>query len=252
MSVETFLQSGLLETYVLGQCSPEEWATVEKMLARHESVRDERDRIEAALFQYANTFAVTPPEWMRGRIMDNINQDVPKLQQGNRLVKRVMPLLIGLAALALVMFWNYRQQQALQQQIDQQSVELRACTDRESELQQANVQMAFLTDPNTRAVPVKWLDPANTSGKVMAYYNPVLQQTFIKTDALPALAANEDYQFWIVVKGKESTPIPMSVFGNSDALIKMGYEPDAVNFAVSIEPKGGSPNGIPTKVVMLG
>jgi anti-sigma-K factor RskA len=68
---------------------------------------------------------------------------------------------------------------------------------------------------------------------------------------LPAPDAQKDYQFWVVVKDNPN-PIPLSVFAPSDIPTVMAYYPDAVAFAVSLEPKGGSPNGVPTAVVMMG
>ncbi len=68
MDLQSFIQSGLLEAYVLGQCSAEERAQVERMAAEHAEVRAELSAIEASLEAYAAAQAVLPPDWMKTSI----------------------------------------------------------------------------------------------------------------------------------------------------------------------------------------
>ena len=53
MDIQSFIQSGLLEAYVLGQCSAEERTQVERMAAEHAEVRAELSSIEASLESFA-------------------------------------------------------------------------------------------------------------------------------------------------------------------------------------------------------
>jgi mannose-6-phosphate isomerase-like protein (cupin superfamily) len=56
-----YIESGILEMYVMGQTTPEETTEVEEMAAMYDSVRDEIDSISNALEQYTSANAIEPP-----------------------------------------------------------------------------------------------------------------------------------------------------------------------------------------------
>ena len=70
MENKEFLESGILETYVLGMSTSEEAALVEGMSAQDSEIRKEREEIESLLEMLAHTYAVQPPstEQIRSRI----------------------------------------------------------------------------------------------------------------------------------------------------------------------------------------
>jgi anti-sigma-K factor RskA len=256
MNVQSFLESGLLESYILGAASADDQRLVEQMLARHPQVRTERDQIEATLARYAEAQSVAPPAWMRGKIMAQITESgaAPTDQQSAPASGRMGPLswmLLLLPAIVLGLWaWQLRGLNAdLTQRAELGTSQLRQCSEREQELQR---QVDFLTNPGTRAVALQWLDPADATrgGTTVVHYNPDLQKTCVVSQ-LPPLAADQDYQFWVIVEGQPA-PIPMSVLAANSACQDMAFQPQALKFAVSVEPKGGSPNGTPTRVVMLG
>ena len=51
--INEFIESGILEMYVLGETSPEQTETVERMVAAHEAVKAELYNIEVSLENYA-------------------------------------------------------------------------------------------------------------------------------------------------------------------------------------------------------
>ncbi len=259
MNLQNFLESGLLESYILGQCSPDERKIVEQMLAEHEMARKEKDAIEAALEQYATARAVAPPGWMRGRILDQIS--VPSASPvaapaATNWLKISCFALAAAAALATALYFNaHSKTQQLETEkntIQQQAIN---CEQERTQAQRTNdVQMAILTDPNTKGVKLNWIDATtNAPGAVgMAFNNQDKNTTYLRLTNLPALAANEDYQFWVITAGNPN-PQPLDVIRYQDSvLIQTQFRDQAQAFAMSIEPKGGSPNGAPTKVVMLG
>ncbi len=260
MSLQELFASGLLESYALGMCSPDEERTVQQLLRQHPEARHELEQIEAALETYARSRAIAPPEWMKGRILDNIAQLQPPptppaapVQPPSLLMRpAIWALSSALLALGYFAFVQYRQVNDLQQQ--QQVTEKAAadCAAREQQLLRAAQQdMAFLTDPATQPVPVQWTAPENSSRYAAAtvYFNATQRRALLNPAALPPAPAQRDYQLWVIVEGNPN-PIPLNVLSGDATAIS--YPANAVAFAVSIEPKGGSPNGKPTEVVMLG
>lgn len=258
MNLQTFLESGLLESYILGQATAEERKIVEQMLAEHEMARREKDAIEKALEQYAQARAVAPPGWMRGRILDQIgSMQPPAARPSGTLVRNIGTWLLAAAALAATaLYYNTLQtNNRLETERTQLQQQAQNCeTERAASEKATQAQMAFLTDPATRGVRLNWIDTTiNAPGAVgMAFNNPDSAATYIRLSNLPVLAANQDYQFWVITAGNPN-PQPLDVIRYQDSvLIRTQYRDQAQAFAMSIEPKGGSPNGAPTRVVMLG
>lgn len=59
-NIKTFVNSGILETYVLGNSSSEEVALVKEMAARYNEVREELDAIYEAIQLYASANSIAP------------------------------------------------------------------------------------------------------------------------------------------------------------------------------------------------
>ncbi|HYV66096.1 MAG TPA: anti-sigma factor [Myxococcales bacterium] len=76
----------------------------------------------------------------------------------------------------------------------------------------------------------------------------------LSTALLPT--ATRDYQLWIIPPGKGAAPIPAGLVVAAEGIALGDFEPKvlargAVALAISAEPKGGSPTGTPTQVVLI-
>jgi hypothetical protein len=258
MSLQELLASGLLESYALGMCSPDEERTVQQLLGKYPEARQELDQIEGALETYASSRSVPPPAWLKGRIMDNIGQIQPSSAMPTaspRLLSNPAVWALTAAALVLGYFGYHQYQQASTLRQSSQTFEqaARDCAAREQDLLRASKQdMAFVTDPGTKPVSVDLANPDDKGrfSPATVFFNPAQRRALINPAALPPAPAQRDYQLWVIVKDNPA-PIPLNVLDTGNMAI-VAYPADAVAFAVSIEPKGGSPNGKPTEVILLG
>jgi anti-sigma-K factor RskA len=87
--------------------------------------------------------------------------------------------------------------------------------------------------------------------------DPLTGNWYVMAFQLPPAAADQDYQLWFLDKKPGSAPIPSELFrpGQSsalEALIQVPAGVDPAGAAISLEPKGGSPNGKPTQVIVGG
>jgi anti-sigma factor RsiW len=84
-NLKAYIESGVLELYVLGDLSPEETLQVEEMASQHLEVRDEIAAIEQAMEQYAMQNAVEPSADVETRLFRKLelspNQFIQKNQQ---------------------------------------------------------------------------------------------------------------------------------------------------------------------------
>jgi anti-sigma-K factor RskA len=259
MDLQSFLQSGLLESYALGQCSPAEKTEVEAMLAQHEAARTELRNVEMALEQYAQTQAVAPPAWMKGRISELLQQEQhpPNASSGQKMPKSGLngwAVLLGVASILLGTLWinSLSKENALKNELNKAQIQIQDCETEKNKAQSLQEPIALLQDPATQHADLAWLEPGeNAAARASVYFNPNTRKAFVGQASLPALSGNQDYQLWVIVEGNPN-PIPLNLLDGAQTLAPVKpFVGQAQAFAVSIEPKGGSPNGKPTKVVML-
>lgn len=72
-SVEEFIQSGILELYVMGVASPEEVLEVELMALKNAAVREELDAIRQTIEGYAVAHAVAPKKNIKPLVLATID-----------------------------------------------------------------------------------------------------------------------------------------------------------------------------------
>lgn len=256
MDIQSFLQSGLLETYVLNQCTAEERAEVERMAALHPEVRAELDAIEQSLEQVAQANAVPPPPGLREQILQQVqaeaNGSAPHASGGRAF--RLMPAL-GWAATVLLgigLVWQIGQNSRLEARIAGMQTTITDCETQRKARAKDSVLIALLRDRDTRAIK---LSDATTPGAIehktaTVWHNPARNETALDINSLPARDAGTYFQFWAIVDGK---PVSMGMVttGFEDSWQSLPFVKNAQAFAISAEnnPQG---NPTPTVVVMVG
>jgi cell division protein FtsB len=252
MDPQSFIESGLLESYILGHCTPEEGALVERMAAEHPSVKKELAAIEQALEQYATAQAVTPPSGLKDKIMESIDRAGTPVEtappgpavRSSRIFQMIS---IGLAAATIVLAFNLNAlkttQTQLQQELATTKANLKTCSDR-SELDKQFVNL--LRDGDTKPVSL-------TDGKsfyAFTFYNTVREETVLDLLGLAAPPPGKYMQFWGIVDGK---PVSLGMIDLHSVGSRQSFKylKGIAAFAISIE---DNPNGVdsPTIVIMNG
>jgi mannose-6-phosphate isomerase-like protein (cupin superfamily) len=82
-NLEAFIESGILELYVLGIASAEEKREAEEMLAAYEEVREEIERISEALQSYSERHAAIPNATIKPMILASIDYE-ERLRKGEQ------------------------------------------------------------------------------------------------------------------------------------------------------------------------
>ena len=246
MELQSFIQSGLLEFYALGQVTAEERSLVERMLSQHAEARTELTAIEQAVESYATALGTPPPAWMKGRILDQIAQlPLPKVPAatpvplgGISFLWRALQLLALLLLLAGAFLWNRNNQ--LRDENAAQQVQLVDC-DRRSTAKEP--LLAMFQDTNTQIIRIKGL-----AGSAIVYYNPILRQVMLNTNSVPP-TANVYYQCWAIV-GDQKIDLGVVQKDAVDGWQTLRYVPNAQHYAISAE---DNPNGkpAPSNVAMI-
>ena len=238
--------------YVLGSQGAEERLELEAYLAvspEHEARL--RELVEAFHSIPEALTSEEPPAHLKNEILDEISKGkTERSSLGGAGIWR--PWALAASVLVTVVgFWSFR---LLDQNRDQE----RQISFLSSEVQQLRdlnqgfgVRIQQLSDPRTRFLTLAGLSGfEGASGS--AFLFPADGKARLYLHNLPGLAANQDFQLWVIEEGQP--PYPSQVFqpvgGVTEFEIDLPINADRVQvLAVTIEPTGGSPG--PTGSMVL-
>ncbi|QIL40085.1 anti-sigma factor [Pedobacter sp. HDW13] len=281
-NLKAYIESGVLELYVLGDLSPEEALQVEEMASQHLEVRDEIAAIEQAIEQYAMQNAVEPSADVETRLFEKlglsevkvqepfqpapINTEEPRiirLDESDGKVRTLRYALVACVALLIVsmaaLFITYSKLTDAHDQIASLNLDKQKFAGVVSKLEFENQglgNMAAMADSQEWATISMKGQAFSPTAKMKVYWNKKDKSVLINYVAmdLPKTDKEHEYQLWAMVNGK---PVSLGVFGKNDstsneALVKMPAIQEAQAFAVTIEPMGGSINPTMDKLTVMG
>ena len=234
--IRTFLDSDLLENYLLGNTTPEESLQVERYIAMYPEVRETYNELQENLEAFAKIHAKKAPEGLKTRILQTIRAQ----DRGRRSVRRfaiAASLTAFMFAGASYFFWN--QNKSLQEEnsmVNNKILTLEA--DMKQQLEDVRNQFIVLNNPQTK----KYLVNGNKKArelKAVAYINPVKKLSYINVQKLPNLPEDQSYQMWAEVNGKMVNLGVIDLAAGKDQLRALPYAENAVSY-ITIERKGGT------------
>lgn len=99
MNIQAYIESGILEEYVLGTVTPQEKQEVECMSHIYPEIKEELLRTESALEEYALKHQATPPPSLKDSIFAQMNFDAAPEgeEQSGETDEKIIPLADGTA-----------------------------------------------------------------------------------------------------------------------------------------------------------
>ena len=281
-NLKAYIESGVLELYVLGDLSPEEALQVEEMAAQYPEVKNELTAIEIAMENYAMENAVAPSADIETKLFEKLGlgkgEDVEaisttpayteeakvvKLDNSDSKVRTLRFALVACVALLIIstgaLFITYNKLNAAHDQIASLNLDKEKFAGVVSKLEFENKgldNMVAMNDSKEWATIRMAGQAFSPKSKMNVYWNKKDKSVLINYVAmdLPKADAEHEYQLWALVNGK---PVSLGVFGKTDststeALQKMQAIQEAQAFAVTLEPMGGSVNPTMEKLAVMG
>lgn len=238
--IRIFLDTDLLEKYLLGTTTLEESMQVERYIAMYPEVRKTYDELQANLETFAKLYALKTPEGLKARILNRI-----KAQNTGRRKFQRYAIAASITALLFAgssyFFWN--QNQNLQDENVIVNNKIRTLEeDMKEQLEDVRNQFIVLNNPQTKKYNVNGNKKAKEL-KAVAYINPVKKLSYINVRSLPNLPDNQCYQMWAEVNGEMVNLGVIRNVDDKDRLRPLPYAENAVGY-ITIEPQGG--NDTPT------
>ena len=243
--VHTFLDSGLLDKYLIGATTSSETVEVESFINKYPEVKEEYDILQGHLELVARTQAIRPPSYTLDVILDAID-DKPVMQMH---ITRKAPFWFSIAAsIAALVFAGtsyifYNQNQMLLNEnntIADEIFDLRGDIDNNNDkLDGVMRQFMKLNNPETEKYVLRGNDRAKDL-KTVAYINSIEKSSLIDVVSLPEISEEQSYQLWAQMQDKM---VSLGILDISDRKLKsVPYIEDALSLTITIEPKGGTDN----------
>ncbi len=234
--IRIFLETDLLEKYLIGTTNTEETLQVERYIAMYPEVREIYNELQENLETFAKMHAVKAPEGLRTKILNKI-----KAQNAGRRRFRRYAIAASITALLFAgssyFFWNQNQSlQAENNIVNNRIKDLEE--DMKNQLEDVRNQFIVLNNPQTRKYMVNGNKKAKEL-KAVAYINPVKKLAYINVRNLPNLPEDFDYQMWAEVNGEMVNLGVIRNVEDKDKLRALPYAKNAVSY-ITIEPKGGN------------
>jgi anti-sigma-K factor RskA len=270
---KSYIESGILELYVLGQLNAGEIGEVEAMALKYPEVLQEIRAIEIAMEQYALANAVEPAPGIDQKIRTlltkpatssiPLNQDSSNNQ--HKTTAKIRTLVYALAAcIALLLVATvalisaHNRLNDANQEILALNLQNRKFVATVGYMKQANADLKkisdIVADPNWSIVKLAGTK-AQPSSNMLVYWNRKNRNVLVDKSktVLPENDEAHQYQLWALVDGK---PVDLGVFdvkaGSAQLLVKMKEIPAAQAFAVTLEKRGGSVSPTMDQMFVMG
>ncbi|MEM7381156.1 MAG: anti-sigma factor [Bacteroidota bacterium] len=234
--IRIFLDTDLLEKYLLGTTSEEEALQVERYIAMYPEVRKTYNELQENLEVFAKMHAIKTPEGLREKILSKI-----RAQNAGRRRFRRYAIAASIAAFLFAgsSYFFYNQNQNLQEENTIVNNKIKNLEeDMKEQLEDVRNQFIVLNNPQTKKYVVNGNKKAKEL-KAVAYINPVKKLSYINVRNLPNLPEDQCYQMWAEVNGEMVNLGVIKNVDDKDKLRALPYAENAVSY-ITIEPKGGN------------
>lgn len=258
MDIQAYIQSGIIETYVLGLASAEETVEVETLRLQYAEIGQAIDEFAVSVEKEAFANAVAPPAELKAKILSSINKErteplkalssnarydyttiVPASMMRNWRMAAAASiiLLITSAALNIYLYRKYDEKEDAYQALLSDRKTLEANNQiYQTELKEWQSAAHMMADPAMTMIKMR-----STKGKddaATVFWNSQSKDVYVMANNLPEPVTGKQYQLWAMVDGK---PVDAGVLNSScSSVCKMKNIPRAEAFAITLEKEGGS------------
>lgn len=270
MDLKEYITSGILESYVLGEVSPQEKQEVECLSSIYPEVKEALQDLQISVEKVAEDNAIEPPKELKEKVLSHLYSEIDKDQEEkviehdftsektkkeetkdyNNTWKLIAAACFALFLIATTVFINTRSEnQVMAKKVDDLQGQVKSKENRidqvsdeyASMLDNKNNLLAFLSDTNTRRIALKGTD-LSSSSLVNVFWNQQNERVVLHVENLPSTPTEKQYQLWAIVDGK---PKDMGVLPQDNMgakFIEVAKTTDkAAAFAITLEEEGGKP-----------
>ncbi|MDR7129446.1 anti-sigma-K factor RskA [Algoriphagus sp. 4150] len=271
MDIQSYISSGKLELFLLGELTEREREEVLNMARTYPEIQKELDELEETMFAFDNMSGKEPSQDVKDKIFSTLESDfilkeAPEPTAGPADTKVVpisspwKPFAIAASIAAIVAsgaaFYYAGKYQERNEQftalLQDQSVMADNLNQVKQEYEQKDSQLDKIIAGNLKRVEMRGEGfEMQKDAKVDVFWDQNAQEVFVAVNNLNDLSDEYDYQLWAI---GDDGPVGIGLVNSGVKLTLQQMEAvaQAGAFAITIEPKGGSEAPTLEKLVVLG
>ncbi len=260
MDTRDYIESGIIEQYVLGLTSVEETTEVETMAAEHTDVKQAIHDFEILVEQQANENVIHAPAFIK-TTLENILaaefststiKQIPQYKNEGAVVRNLSSLkYIAAAAIILLLFSTglnfyfysaFKDSSSKYEALFNERNTLQANNAAyKTQINEINQSLQTIEDTNMVNITMKGVK-GKEDNVATVYWNAHTKEVYLLSNKMDKAPEGKQYQLWAIVDGK---PVDAGMVGyDCNGLCKMKVIDHAQAFAITLEKQGGSP--VPT------
>lgn len=263
MDIQAYIQSGIIESYVLGLANAEEIAELEMLMQQYPDIKKAADDFAASLERQAISDAVPPPARIKNNLLsilagefadddmvlspDSSAPVVEMYTPQNALTKKISlwryiaaaSVILLIASTALnIYFYSYKEKYFAA--LNNQQVLADNNKVFQTRLNSLEESIRIMQNPDMAVVQLGPSAPG-TDNHATVYWDTKTKEVYLSPVKLPEAPTGKQYQLWAIVDGK---PVNAGLLDSCTGVCKMQniVIPSAQKFAITLEDKGGSPS----------
>ncbi|WP_186758294.1 anti-sigma factor [Echinicola salinicaeni] len=269
MDIQSYIASGKLELFVLGELSDREREEVLQLSKQYPEIKKELDEIEEAMFAFDNELGVKPSDEVKDKIFDTLSQelDAPKVTKevtstptkevalqpwkSFAVAASIVALLaIGAAVYYAVRFYDVENR--FTSLLEERNVLSQELEINKARFEETGDQLQTLLSNNYERIPMSGESfELQKDALVDVFWDKASHEVFVSVNNLSSLEEEKDYQLWAI---GDDGPVGIGIVkpGEKLKLQQMEAAVSAGAFAITIEPKGGSEAPTLENLVVIG
>ncbi len=255
MNVNEYIESGILDVYVLGGLSPEEISQVENYATRFPEISKEIESIKSTIEEMSSRESIIPSYMTKENIFNKINYaPAPSNSLNNSITVKDKSSHLNFTYLAIAASWlltlfagylayHYRTQwlESESKFLTLQNENKEIATNfnvTKNHLDDVSVKLAAINDSSLKMITLKAI-PGKPQVFAQILWSKSKHQVYLSSLSLPEAPEGKQYQLWAIINGK---PVDAGLISKADKE-QLSRMKDIVNpsaFAVTLEKTGGS------------
>ncbi len=260
MDINGYIESGIIESYVLGLASTEEMAELEGLAMHHPAIKKAVDDFALIIQEQALLNAVRPPAEIKQQLLDALADEFaePKVivmpaANNEKVEGRVVKITTYaswryIAAAAIILFIvsaglnvyyynNYKTASDNYTALLESQRNLQASNQTfQTKLGDLQSTINIFQDSAMHVVKMA-ATPGKEGSLATVYWDTHTKDVYVYANNLQQAPAGKQYQLWAIVNGK---PVDAGLLTSCAGVCKMKNIPNAQAFAITLEKEGGS------------
>jgi len=254
--LHTFLNSDLLQKYLIGETSKKESKEVEHFISSYPEAAEAYEKLQDNLEIIAKAGAVDLPKDFLSEILESLEDtNEPKvihLTQNRKTPWYSFAASAAAIIFAVTSFMFYQKNEELKNEnnvVVDEIFDLRSDIEsNNSKLDELSRELLKLNNPNSKKYVINGNARAKNL-KTVAYINPVEKTSMIDVVTLPQLPKEQQYQIWAELQDRM---VNLGILDESDRKLKqIPYMEDALALSIKIGTKGNSASENDTEVAEI-